>query len=411
MPPRGSDVGSRTQDNWLGCGVQNRHRLTKIIANNQPELANNQTRFANEVAIHPYRRFRERLGHTSGGKPKRLKHQTYNETMDRDPAIQTYYRHCATHRGNAGNLSPNTLLYAHRAVKQFLAYAGIEVSDHAILDLANYKRNNPLSTDIERCLQDFAAEPPVKTHAGTANCILGIFKANFARLSLSINNHFEPNEEDCSTETFIRVWEAMDTETQDLIQWGVYYPERSSACWRIRFSEFQTVGNYAVAWVAAFSDCYRNKSKVKHPAIIPLAFFNKVKARAEAAGRDQPFPNHKSKFKYTITPFARHEFKEKLVSNRGRKFFEEMADRAHVSPAISAFLMGDKTKMNQSGHLALIYNTALRQKGLQNIITEYQKVEPYLDLRNKGKPGTKSGEIEELRRRIRELEEALARRG
>ena len=287
----------------------------------------------------------------------------------------------------------------------------MEFSDHAILDLVNYKRKNPLSTDIERCLQDYAAEPPVKASAGRANCILGIFKANFAKLNVSVNNHFEPSEEDCSTDTFIRVWEAMDEETQDLMQWGVYYPERSSACWRITFSEFQTVGDYAVAWTAPFSEHYRNKSKVKHPAIIPLQFFNKVKARAKAAGRTQPFPNSKSKFKYTITPFARKEFDEKLVSNRGRKHFEEMADRAHVSPAISAFLMGDKTKLNQSGHLALIYNTALRQKGLQNIIAEYQKVEPYLDLRNRGNPDVNSTEVQELRQRIRELEEALARKG
>ena len=363
------------------------------------------------IAIHPYKRFRERLRHTSGGQPAWELHRAEDALIDEDPAIQTYYRHCATHRNNSGNLSPNTLKYVHYAVRPFLGYAGIEVTDHAILDLVNYKRNNPLSTDIERCLQDFAAETPVKTSAGRANCILGIFKANFARLDVSISNHFEPYEEDCSTETFLRVWEAMDKETQDMVQWGVYYPERSSACWNIKFSEFQTVGNYAVAWVAAFSESYRNKSKVKHPAIIPLPFFIKVRTRAEAAGRDQPFPNHRSRFKNTVTPFARREFKEKLVSNRGRKFFEEMSDRAHISPAISAFLMGDKTKMNQSGHLALIYNTALRQKGLQNIITEYQKVEPYLDLRNRGTPDMKSAEVEELRRRVRELEEALARKG
>ena len=339
------------------------------------------------------------------------KHRKENDIIDQDPAVQTYYRHCSTHRGNNGVLSPHTKEYAHSGVKQFLRYAGIELSNHAILDLVNYKRNNPLSTDIERCVQDYAAEPPIKASAGRATCILGIFKANFAKLNVSINNHFEPYEEDCSTETFIRVWEAMDEETQDLLQWGVYYPERSSACWRITFSEFQVVGNYAVAWTAAFSEYYRNKTKVKHPAIIPLQFYNRVKTRAEAAGRNQPFPNHKSRFKNTIAFFARKEFREKLVSNRGRKYFEEMADRAHVSPAISAFLMGDKTKMNQSGHLALIYNTALRQKGLQNIITEYQKVEPYLDLTNRGTPDLGSAEVQELRRRIRELEEALARKG
>ena len=364
------------------------------------------------LAIHPYRRFSERINrsHNAGGRPAWVKHREENEIIDLAPAVQTYYKPCTMHRGNNGILSPHTKEYAHSGVKQFLRYAGIELSNHAILDLVNYKRNNPLSTDIERCVQDYAGEPPIKASAGRANCILGIFKANFAKLNVSVNNHFEPYDEDCSTENFIRVWEAMDEETQDLIQWGVYYPERSSACWRIKFSEFQIMGNYAVAWTAAFSDHYRNKSKVKHPAIIPLSFFNKVRKHAEAAGRDQPFPNHKSRFKNTITPFARKEFNEKLVSNRGRKYFEEMADRSHVSPAISAFLMGDKTKMNQSGHLALIYNTALRQKGLQNIVTEYQKVEPYLNLRNKGRPDSKSAEVEGLKQRIRELEGALARK-
>ena len=117
-------------------------------------------------------------------------------------------------------------------------------------------------------------------------------------------------------------------------------------------------------------------------------------------------PYHRSKFKNAITPFARRKFGEKLVSNRGRKYFEEMADRAHASPAISAFLMGDKTKMNQSGHLALIYNTALRQKRQQNNKEEYQKVQPYQHLRYKGRPDTESAKVEELRQRIRELEEA-----
>ena len=141
-----------------------------------------------------------------------------NAIIDQDHAIKAYYCHCTTHKGNAGNLSPHTLEYVHSGTRQFLTYAGIKFSDHAILDLVNYKRNNPLSTDIERCFQDYSAEQPIKSHSGYANCILGIFTANFARLNVSINNHFEPNEEDCSTETFLRVWEAMDEETQDLIQ-------------------------------------------------------------------------------------------------------------------------------------------------------------------------------------------------
>ena len=371
-----------------------------------------QTPIAQQPAISPYKRFSHRIPHIGGNGSGeiRRRHQAENAIIDRDPTLQSYYRHCANHKGNAGEVSPHTITYAHAAVKQFLNYADIPLSEHALFDLITYKRNNPLSTDIEQCDQDYVAEPPIKAHAGMANCIIGIFRANFARLNVSVNNHFESNEEDCSTEAFFKVWEAMNEETQDLIQWGVYHPERPSACGKIRFFEFQTIGNYAVAWLAAHSECYRNKSKVKHPAIVPLAFFNEVKAKAQATGRDQPFPNYASIFKYRIIPLARQEFKEKLVSNRGPKIFEEMADKARMSPAISAFLMGDKTKMNQSGHLALIYNTVLRQKGIQNIISEYQKVEPHLDLRNEGRPNVNSTEVEELREKIRQLEEALARK-
>ena len=40
--------------------------------------------------------------------------------------------------------------------------------------------------------------------------------------------------------------------------------------------------------------------------------------------------------------------------------------------------------MNQSGHCALIYITAIPSTGLQNIVSGYQRVEPYLHLRNTG---------------------------
>jgi hypothetical protein len=62
-------------------------------------------------------------------------------------------------------LSPYTILYVHAAIKQFLAYVAIPVSDHAISDLVNYKKKNPLSADIEQAVQDLGAEPP-KSHAG-----------------------------------------------------------------------------------------------------------------------------------------------------------------------------------------------------------------------------------------------------
>lgn len=195
----------------------------------------------------------------------------------------------------------------------------------------------------------------------------------------------------------------MTEEAKDALQWSTYFPERATACFRILLSDFQIYGNYAIAWIQKHSEQYANKTKVKHPAIIPLAFFNKVKERAEQAGRTQPFPNHQSLFKLTITAFCRQEFNEKLVSNRGRKYFEEMADKAHMTPAISAFLMGDDTKLAQSGHLARIYNTALKPKQLNAIVEEYAKVEPYLNLKYRGNPPPKPLTRDEIKAEIARL--------
>jgi hypothetical protein len=230
---------------------------------------------------------------------------------------------------------------------------------------------------------------------------------NYARLDVRINTHFEPAIENCTFPTFLQIHQALTSEQRDMVQWGVYYPERATATYRIPLSDFTKIGELAVAWVETHHPDYSNKSKVRHPAIIPWAFFEHVESRAKAAGRTCPFPNYRAEWK-KITAFAKNEFNVRLVSNHTRKVFEKLAGRARLNPAAASFLMGDKTKLNNTGHLPLIYNPDLRE--LEPIIEACKEADlfDYLNL-NKGEPKP-NAEINWLRERIKELESMLLER-
>lgn len=293
-----------------------------------------------------------------------------------------------------------------KAVKDFLHYTGIATSNHAVSDLIAYKRDNPQSHDIEQALRAYSIEPPVKKRATSASRILGIFRTNYARLDLRVNTHFEPAIENCKFPIFLEIYEGLTEEQKDMVQWGTYYPERATATYKIPFSDFTKSEKYAIAWVQPHHKDYSNKSKVRHPAILPFAFFEKVEARAKAAGRTCPFPNYRAEWK-KITKFAKDEYKVRLVANHTRKVFEKLAGRARLNPAAAAFLMGDKTKLNQTGHLPLIYNPDLRELDEIIQLCERSNLFQYLDLKNKGEPIT-DNEITILKARVRELEASLA---
>ncbi len=72
----------------------------------------------------------------------------------------------------------------------------------------------------------------------------------------------------------------------------------------------------------------------------------------------------------------------RLVSNRPRKFFEDKASLTTLSPPIAAFIMGDKTKLNATGHMPLVYNMILRPAETERLIEQYAKsgLDELLDL-------------------------------
>jgi hypothetical protein len=405
-------VGSPTQDKRLAGAksAQQAHSLHYILDScTETKTEQKQTQISQEPAIQPYRRFAHRLGHRTTNGLHRQRYLAEAEIIQSDPAIQAYFDDLKGKRGNKGIVTDSSIRNVRSSVRQFLAFTGIEISNHAIFDLVTYKRDNPKSSDIEQALRAFSVVSPIKTHAAYGSCILGIFRANFARLDLRINNHFEPAIENCKFETFLEILNHCTDEQKDMVQWGTYYPERSTATYCIPFSAFTKGERYAIGFTETHHPDYRNKSKVRHPIIIPIAFFNEVETKAKSAGREAPFPNYHDEWR-KIAAFAKSEHKVRLVSNYTRKLYERMAARAKLNPAIAAFMMGDKTKLQDTGHLPLIYNTDLRD--VDEIARQYEEsgVLDYLDLSNKGEPKQNTRLLKALKR-IKELEEALARKG
>jgi len=295
--------------------------------------------------------------------------------MANDPAIRRYLYDLGSRRNNNGIVPHESIQFTYQSVKQFLAYIDVPVSDHAISDLVNYKRQNPLSDDIELALADYSRVPPIKYHAGSANRILGVFGASGkrARLDVRINNHFTPSAENCAIETFREIYSHLTPYQQDMVQWGVYVPERAKAASRTPFADIDlSRSDYAVVHMHGSAPSalgIRTKARVDHPAFVPIDFARKLVTRAQAAGRRCPFPDHQSEWK-KITTFARKEYSVLLQSKYCRKFFEDMAEETSLPPSIAAFIMGDKTKLAQTGHLPQHYNLKIRF--IENMISRYK---------------------------------------
>lgn len=301
-------------------------------------------------------------------------HHADNAAVFSDPKVQFYLKVLSTERGNNGLLSEKTINTTRCAASNFLRYASLPLTNQTYTDLVAYKRANRDSTDIEEALTHYALEEPRRSQANQASRILGIFRKNFAPLDARINTHFPPVAENITRGVFREIYTKLTQEQQDMIQWGIYVPERAKSVYRIPLTDTDlSRTDFAIVHIAGETpnaNGIRSKMRVSHPALPPIEFARRVVAAAQESGRNCPFPNHESLWKQ-ITAFAKDEYKVRLVSNYTRKYFEDAADDSRLTPSIAAFILGDKTKLAATGHLPLVYNPKLRAVEIERLIQDY----------------------------------------
>ena len=239
----------------------------------------------------------------------------------------------------------------------------------------HYKRTHPTNTNIELAVKTFALSPSAKYHSKQATSILGIFRANFAPLNVRINTHWAPVEENCTRGIFLEIYKHLTPEQQDMIQWGLYVPERAKAAYLVPFQDIDTTRtDFAIVRIAGQTpnaSGIRSKMRVDHICLPPVAFAKRVIANAKAAGNSTPFPTHEWLWSQ-ITTLAKTEFGVRLVSNYTRKILVAAAEDSLLEPSHAALVMGDKTKLQDEGiHLDNIYNPNLRPMERENFINHY----------------------------------------
>ncbi len=370
----GVDGGVHLQDkSYTGLKPKARVSLRSLLTTQQTETIVATAPTPEPITRYAKNRFRHSKGYEAGTLPQTL---LDNTIIQQDPATNLYLRDLEQRRGNNGILGPTAARTTANAVKNFLNYTDIEITNHAIQDLVTYKRNNRNSTNIELALKSFALEPPVKHHSNLASRIQGIFRANFATLEVRINTHFTPPEENCTKGIFLEIYKHLTPEQQEMIQWGLHVPERAKAAYRVPLTDIDLSRNdFAIVKIAGAipnANNIRSKMRVDHPCLPPIALAKRIVASANAAGRNCPFPNHEWQWSQ-ISHFAQREYHVRLKSNYTRKLFESAAKHSTLMPSLAAFIMGDKTKLAETGHLPLIYDPELRPMEREQFIADYAK--------------------------------------
>ncbi len=106
------------------------------------------------------------------------------DILAEDKAVRFYLASLADSEGNTSYSTTRGALYA---CFHFLKFLHKPITDRAIYDLVQMKRQNPTNTNLEESLTIFKGLKPAPMHRQRTTFILGIFRRNFARLQMSIH--------------------------------------------------------------------------------------------------------------------------------------------------------------------------------------------------------------------------------
>lgn len=351
----------------------------------------------------------------SGGLPafhtvkERIRHENseahrLNLIIEQDQAIQNYFTDIKNKVRNEGILSKSTHNHTLTAARTFLEYIGFQITNHAINDLVQHKKHNPQDTQIETALRAFANEDNNTMHLRSqrrkGENILGIFRANFARLDLRIDNHFDSPDETCTEGIFQEIYKHLTPYQQAMIQWQQYAPERANAIYKVALPNIDlSRHDYALIHI----EKRNSKVRYKHIELIPIDFAKPIVERATASRRKTPFPDHASQWK-KITAFAKREYNVKLTSQYLRKRFHGIAERTAMTENLWISLIGERPK---KGHLPDVYSP----KFIDDLAQEYAlylQERLTLSTHNQQAQQTQQPTIGQLQAEITRLKQALA---
>ena len=293
-----------------------------------------------------------------------------SSAIDADPAIKRYYIHLRNRASNRGYLSKSSERGTHRAAKTFLKFLNKPITNTAISELiAEKKRQSPTDYTMEDKLEEFANPPSegiisLIARRNYAATILGIFKANRAKLEATSNTHYQVEPTKPISEGILKeLLSKLDQRSQDIILLQAYAGQRIRALSTIPLDQIDTTTNELYALFNI--DFKQNKSRQTHFSIIPKYLATRIINRAKELHNDTPFPNHEQLWK-DITNFAYEYYGIRLTSHYLRKRFSTIASDTPMDVNQWDFLMGSK---KNKGHDASIYNLTFTEKIIKNYHT------------------------------------------
>ena len=307
-----------------------------------------------------------------------------------------------TGKPTSENSKKGTLL----ACRKFLEQTNRPITESAMQELVQFKRDNPKDTTIEQELKLWKAEADSTSTQVYIAMILGLFRRNYTRLDLTIHVEGNGNKTIPIKEPILRAIrqdEQLSDQHKDEMDLMAFSGERRQA---INMTPIENV-HLVDETESAIIDVPANVSKTatRHPCIIPKELAERLLERAQKLGYKVLNPNYDSLW-HEITRLAKRKYSVLLTSHYMRKRFETLAERipsTDMNPNHWVVLMGSKPTL---GHMPDIYSLLSNTE----LIQEYEAhLRPRLALTGEEKPASKTlaQENKELKEQILQLTKFL----
>jgi len=271
------------------------------------------------------------------------------------------------------------------------------------------KRHRDEDFGIDSQLTLFSNQNPIRTFRQSAVYVKGIFKANFCPLQANVDNHWVARTAKISEGILKAIYDAQDSEKQDLIDYQAYAGERigclagytgNNPMLGTNGLTLNQIEPYDKRYSIIHILSHQNKARYTHICIIPKTLADRIKSNALNRGRTHPFPNYETLWR-EITQYALKNHGVRLTSHYLRKRFHTIAGTTKMPVNEWDFLMGDKMS---AGHEANVYTL----EDHSQLVADYDRyLAPRLGLGNADKDPLTDTPATSLAQENRDLKEQI----